>query len=68
MEKQADPEHELMQLRMAGAWSRPQTVGSGSVPFGCCQAVKRRSECDTKLQTIRPMDALDKDPGPPESK
>jgi hypothetical protein len=31
--KQADPEHELMQLRMARAWSRPQTVGSGSVPF-----------------------------------
>lgn len=33
MEKQADPEHELMQLHTARAWSRPQTVGSGSVPF-----------------------------------
>ena len=33
MEKQADPKHQLMQLRMVGVWSRPQTVGSGSVPF-----------------------------------
>ena len=33
MEKQADPKHKLVQLRMARAWSKPQTVGSGSEPL-----------------------------------
>jgi hypothetical protein len=36
------PEHELMQLRMSRAWSRPQTVGSGSVPFWAL------SKCEAK--------------------
>lgn len=57
MEKQASPEHEFMQLRMAEVWSRPQTGGPGSVPFGRCQAVSPKGGCDTKKQTTRPMDA-----------
>jgi hypothetical protein len=40
----------------------------GVCRFGRCQSVKRRSGCDTKLQTIRPTTALGKDPGQSGSK
>jgi hypothetical protein len=45
------------------AYLKPQTVGSGSVPLGRCQAVKRRVGSDARLRTIRPTTASGQSPG-----
>jgi hypothetical protein len=47
----------------ARAYSKPQTVGSGSVPLGRCQVVKRRVGSDARLRTIRPTTASGQSPG-----
>ena len=48
-------------VEASNRWFRERAV------LGGCQAVKRRSGCDTKLQTICPTTALDRDPGQPGS-
>jgi hypothetical protein len=68
VEKQADPEHELMQPRRARAWSKPQTVGSGRVPFWALSSCEAKEWVRHQAQAIRPTSALGKDPGPPGSK
>jgi hypothetical protein len=45
------------------AYSKPQTVGSGSVPLGRCQVVKRRVGSHARVRTIHPTAACGESPG-----
>lgn len=54
VEGPTDPEQELMRLCTVGELSRkPQTAGSGSVPFWALSRSEAKDGCDTLLQTIR---------------
>lgn len=68
MEKQADPEHELMQLRTSRAWSMPQTVGSGSVPFWALSKYEAKEWVRHQAADYPSNECLGKDPGQPGSK